>query len=104
MISVKPVQIDDATFIATKVALPKTNLLIVSNEVGYIMCAALDVDILDTALKDRHVIAGRARGVRSIEDLLNAPLEQVTEASQASYGWKEGMIGKEALLKIAIDS
>lgn len=104
MISVEPIQIENATFLATKVALPKTNLLIVSNETGYIMCAALDVNILDTALKDRHVIAGRARGVRSIDDLLNAPLEQVTEASKQSYGWENGMIGKEALLKIATKS
>ena len=80
--------------------MPKTNLLIVSNEVGYIMCAALDVDILNEKLKDRNVVAGRAVGVRTIEELLDAPLEKITDAS-AVYGWKVGMRGKDALLKIA---
>lgn len=72
----------------------------ISNEVGYIMCAALDVDVLNEKLKDRNVIAGRAVGVRTIDDLLNAPLEKITDASRA-YGWEEGMIGKDALLKIS---
>jgi len=100
MITVNPVDVEGKPFTAVKVALPKTNLLIVSNETGYIMCAALDVGILDTALKDREVIAGRARGVRSIDDLLHAPLELVTEAAKEKYGWEAGMTGKDALLKL----
>jgi len=100
MITVNPVEIEDKTFTAVRVALPKTNLLVVTNETGYIMCAALDVGILDTALKDREVVAGRARGVRTIDDLIAAPLELVTEASREKYGWEAGMTGKEALLKL----
>lgn len=100
MIQVKPIVIEGKTFIATHVALPKTNLLIVSNEIGYIMCAALDVNILDTALKDRDVIAGRARGVRTIDELIAAPLEQVTEASTRLYSWEAGMTGSEALSRL----
>ncbi|WP_284141662.1 MULTISPECIES: DUF1805 domain-containing protein [unclassified Virgibacillus] len=99
MMDVKPIQLDGRTFIATRVELPKTNLLIVSNDIGYIMCAALDVDVLDEKLADRKVIAGRASGVRTIDDLLSAPLEKVTKASDV-YGWEAGMIGKEALLKL----
>ena len=101
MITVKPVEINGAQFTATRVELPKTNLLIVSNDVGYIMCAALDVQILNELLTDRQVIAGRAKGVRSIDDLLHAPLEMVTDASAETYGWKVGMKGRDALLKIA---
>ncbi len=85
---------------AIRVELPKTNLLIVSNDVGYIMCAALDVSILNEKLKSRHVVAGRAIGVRTIDDLLNAPLESITDEARAR-GWEVCMIGKEALLKIA---
>jgi uncharacterized protein YunC (DUF1805 family) len=65
------------------------------------MCAALDVSILNERLKSRHVIAGRAVGVRTIDALLNSPLESVTDAAAKTYGWEVGMIGKEALLKIA---
>lgn len=100
MITINPIDIDGVIFTAIRVELPKTNLLIVSNEIGYIMCAALDVDILNEKLQDRKVIAGRAVGVRTIDQLLKAPLESITNASK-EYGWKVGMTGKEALLKIA---
>lgn len=100
MITINPIEIEGIIFTAVRVELPKTNLLIVSNEVGYIMCAALDVDVLNEKLKDRNVIAGRAMGVRTIDELLDAPLEKITDAS-AAFGWETGMSGKEALLKIA---
>lgn len=100
MITINPIEIEGFMFTAIRVELPKTNLLIVSNEIGYIMCAALDISVLNEKLKDRQVIAGRAMGVRTIEDLLNAPLESVTESSTELYNWQVGMTGKEALLKI----
>ena len=63
------------------------------------MCGALDVGLLNEKLKDRKIIAGRAVGVRTIEQLLNAPLESVTwEAEGIRY--YQGMIGKDALLKM----
>ncbi len=100
MVDVEEITLEGSAFTATRVALPKTNLLIVSNEIGYIMCAALDVDIFNDLLADRKVIAARAKGVRSIDDLLDAPLEKVTKASTEAYGWEEGMIGREALLRL----
>lgn len=102
MMSVKPIDIEGKTFTATTVELPKTTLLVVSNDIGYIMCAALDVDIFNEVekLRERNVIAGRALGVRTIDQLLNAPLQKVTDASKELYGWEVGMIGKEALLKL----
>ena len=99
MITVNPVEIEGKLFTATRVALPKTNLLMISNEIGYIMCAALDVDLLNEMLAERKVIAGRAVGVRSIDDLLDAPLEKITDASLA-YGWEIGMSGRDALAKL----
>ncbi len=76
MIIVNPLEVEGLMFTAVRVELPKTNLLMIANEVGYIMCAALDVDVLNTKLKNRNVIAGRASGVRTIDDLLHAPLEK----------------------------
>lgn len=100
MITINPLEVDGLVFTAIRVELPKTNLLMITNEVGYIMCGALDVDLLNEKLADRHVIAGRAVGVRTIDDLLHAPLEKITKSSQ-KHGWKVGMSGKEALLKIS---
>ncbi|MCU9593501.1 DUF1805 domain-containing protein [Caldibacillus thermolactis] len=99
MMNVKPIKIEDRTFIAVEVKLPKTNLLAVMSDKGYIMCGALDVQLLNDKLKDRKIIAGRAVGVRTIDELLNAPLESVTLEAE-NYGIKKGMIGKEALLRM----
>ncbi|MFF2753146.1 YunC family protein [Psychrobacillus sp. NPDC058041] len=99
MIQMQPIFIDDHTFVAVSVELPKTNLLTVSNNIGYIMCGALDVALLNEKLKDRKVIAGRAVGVKTIQQLLDAPLESVTYEAE-ERGITKGMIGREALLKM----
>lgn len=99
MVSIYPILIEGHTFIAVSVSLPKTTLLTVSNEKGYIMCGALDVALLNDKLKDRNVIAGRAVGVKTIDQLLAAPLESVTFGAEA-LGISTGMIGSDALLKM----
>ena len=63
------------------------------------MCGALDIGLLNSKLADRKIIAGRAVGVRTIDDLLKAPLESVTYEAE-ECGIVKGMIGEEALLKM----
>lgn len=99
MIDLSPIEIDGNTFLAVTVLLPKTTLLVVTSAKGYIMCGALDVGLLNEKLKDRNVIAGRAVGVKTIEQLLNAPLESITFGAE-ELGIYKGMIGKDALLKM----
>ncbi|MFB7303645.1 YunC family protein [Heyndrickxia sporothermodurans] len=99
LVTIEPVVINGYTFIATTVNLPKTTLLTVSNDNGYIMCGALDVSLLNDKLKDRKIIAGRAVGVKTIEQLLEAPLESITIQAE-QIGIEKGMIGKDALLKM----
>jgi uncharacterized protein YunC (DUF1805 family) len=99
MIDLSPIEIDGHTFLAVSVLLPKTTLLAVTSDKGYIMCGALDVSLLNDKLKDRNIIAGRAVGVRTIDQLLNAPLESVTIGAE-ELGISKGMIGKDALLKM----
>ncbi|MHC0038983.1 YunC family protein [Pseudoneobacillus sp. C159] len=99
MIELSPIVIDGHTFLSVTVLLPKTTLLAVSNDKGYIMCGALDVGLLNEKLKDRKIIACRAVGVRTIEQLLEAPMESVTYEAE-NLGIHKGMIGKEALLKM----
>ena len=97
MVELKPVEINNRMFTAISVKLPKTNLLVVASERGYIMCGALDVALLNEKLADRNIIAGRAVGVKTIEDLLSAPLESITVGAE-KLGIHKGMIGRDALL------
>lgn len=99
LINMIPIILDNHTFLAISVRLPKTNLLAVASEKGYIMCGALDVGLLNDKLRDRKILAGRATGVKSIEELLEAPLESVTWEA-VEKGIHPGMIGKEALIKM----
>lgn len=99
MVSLTPIVLEGHSFTAVTVRLPKTTLLTISNENGYIMCGALDVGLLNTHLSDRRIIAGRAVGVKTIDQLLKAPLESVTIEAEL-LGIHEGMSGEEALLKM----
>lgn len=99
MINMEPINIDGHTFLSISVELPKTNLLVVTNDKGYIMCGALDVALLNEKLKDRKVVAGRAVGVKTISQLLDAPLESITYEAE-ELGITQGMIGRVALLKM----
>ncbi len=96
MINMEPIIIDGCTVIGIVVKLPKTTLIAVTTDKGYIMCGALDVKLLNEHLKDRNIIAGRAIGVRTLEELLEAPLEAVTDTS-AELGIKVGMKGRDAI-------
>jgi uncharacterized protein YunC (DUF1805 family) len=99
MVEVKPIQFAEGTAIAVTVRLPKTTLLAVTTEKGYIMCGALDVGLLNERLASREIIAGRAVGVKTIEELLEAPLESVTTTAER-LGIRAGMTGREAVAKM----
>jgi uncharacterized protein YunC (DUF1805 family) len=99
MINAKPIPIGERFAMGVEVQLPKTTLLAITTNKGYIMCGALDVGLLNDKLKHRGIIAGRAVGVRTLEDLLEAPLESVTiEAEQ--MGITVGMKGRDAVAKM----
>lgn len=97
--NLSPIVIEGHTFLGVTVALPKTNLTIVTSDKGYIMCGALDVALLSEKLADRKIIAGRAVGVKTLEELLEAPLESVTGEAE-KLGIFKGMKGKDAMLKM----
>jgi uncharacterized protein YunC (DUF1805 family) len=100
MVKVIPLRIDEWTAIGVEVLLPRTTLLAITAGDGYIMCGALDIQLLNERLKDREIIAGRAVGVRTIEQLLAAPMESVTDAARV-LGITVGMSGKEAIVIMA---
>ncbi|WP_068773418.1 YunC family protein [Paenibacillus sp. FJAT-26967] len=99
MMRVEPIELDGRTVVAIEVKLPKTTLLVVTTDKGYIMCGALDVGLLNERLSDRNIIAARATGVRTIGELLDAPLESVTHTAEA-LGVLPGMTGREAIRKM----
>jgi uncharacterized protein YunC (DUF1805 family) len=99
MIEVQPIHFEEGTATAITVRLPKTNLLAVTTEKGYIMCGALDVGLLNQRLASREIIAGRAVGVKTIGELLEAPLESVTTTAE-QMGIHAGMTGREAIRKM----
>lgn len=99
MIEAKPIVIEGRTVIGITVALPKTTLIAVTTDRGYIMCGALDIGLLNERLKDRNIIAGRATGVRTLEELLDAPLESVTHEAER-LGIVPGLKGRDAVLRM----
>ena len=99
MIQLKPLDIEGKQVLGIEVKLPKTTLLVVTTDKGYIMCGALDVALLNERLSERNIIAARALGVRTLEQLLDAPLESVTHTAEEK-GIKPGMTGRQALLRM----
>jgi uncharacterized protein YunC (DUF1805 family) len=63
------------------------------------MCGGLDVRLLNAKLNDRRIVAGRATGVRTIEQLLDAQIDMVTTEAELR-GICPGMKGADALLKM----
>ncbi|CAG5091862.1 YunC [Thermobacillus xylanilyticus] len=96
MIRLVPMPFEGGVALGVEVLLPKTTLLAITTDVGYIMCGALDVALLNERLRDRGIVAGRAVGVRTLEQLMEAPLESVTTAAEAR-GILPGMRGADAL-------
>ncbi len=78
------------------VRLPRTTLLCLSTPHGYLMCGALDVPVLDALHPERNILAARAVGVSTLEELLQAPVHDCTEAA-ARLGIAPGMPGSAAL-------
>ncbi|WP_067932056.1 YunC family protein [Alicyclobacillus kakegawensis] len=99
MIHVAPLFLDDCAFIQIEVQLPKTNLLVIQCEQGYVMCGALDIRLLRERLASRNIVAARAIGVRTLDELLHGQVESCTQAAE-SLGITAGMPIREALLRM----
>lgn len=54
---------------------------------------------MNERLKERNILAARATGVRTIAELLDAPLESVTDTARA-MGIEPGMLGRDAILRM----
>lgn len=89
--------IEGKEFYTINVALPKTNLLIIGNDVGFVMCGALDVGIYNTPkMKERGVVCAKVVGVRSIDDMLNAFILEASDCAM-DLGITKGVAVFDAL-------
>lgn len=85
-----------------EVVLDNTTLLIISGYGGFAMCGALNVDVYNKlAKKGRNVLCMRAIGVKTLEDLYDAKIEDLSDYA-ISLGLTKGMYVKDAFKKISI--
>lgn len=79
-----------------EVVLGETTLLILEGYGAFVMCGALDVDMYNTAkMINRGVACAKAVGVRTLDELFNAPIYQANVIAQ-QLGWETGMTIHEA--------
>lgn len=99
MITINSLDVDGMIFTGIKLELPGAQIFIITNEIGYIMSASFPLQFSFKEAKGQS-ISGIVNYVSSIDDLLEAPLATIT-ANARNKGWTIGMLGKDALLKIA---
>jgi len=99
MTKMVPIKLEGGTAIGTQLDLPKTRVLSITTDKGYVMCGILNVSELDRIHPERKIIAARIIGVREIEDLLNTKVVEATQEAKR-IGVAEGMTGREALEKM----
>lgn len=88
--------VDGVPCVGIEVALPNTTLLVISTDHGYVMCGALDIALLRDKLQHRGIIAARAVGVKTLEELLGGKVESCTQAAEG-LGIQPGMSIRQAL-------
>ncbi len=89
--------INGTVFNKIRVDLPKTNLIIITSDKGFLMCGALNVNIYNSdKLKDRKVLCGSVLGVKTYDDLLKGKLHEVSDAFK-ELGAYPGMRVSDAL-------
>lgn len=93
--------INGTAFKKIKVDLPKTTLLIISSDKGFIMCGALNVEIYNSEkLRPRNVLCANVVGVKTFDELMAAKLNDVSDAF-SELGAYSGMRVKDALYLLA---
>ncbi len=89
---VKKLVVDGKQYLGVKINLFNAPLLLIKGERGFAMCGYLNINAANK-LGDRAMIVS---GVRDFEDMLNAPVKEVSEKLREE-SVKEGMLLKDAL-------
>ena len=79
-----------------EICLHKTTLLLIEGYKSFFMCGALDTNVYS----GREVVCGKALGVKTIEQLYNAPIVELSEYAKQK-GLKVGMLVYEAFEELS---
>lgn len=96
VIDVKEIKVKDKLILGIKIDLPGAPLVVLRGEKGFVMCGYLNMNVVNKL----GVIAVKASGVKSIEDILEKNAEEVSNKA-LEVGIKCGMKIKEILDKIS---
>jgi uncharacterized protein YunC (DUF1805 family) len=89
------IELEKGTAFGYTIDLPKAPLVVIRAGNGFVMCGYLNIE----AANQTGVVAARVRGVRTHDDVLRAPIVEVSREATA-IGITEGMTGREALEKM----
>ncbi len=88
----RDIEIDGRKAMGIEIDLPGAPLVLAKGAKGFVMCGYLDLHTADKVNAPAAVV----RGVKTVDDLLKAPLVAVSAAA-TNLGVKPGMTGYEAL-------
>jgi uncharacterized protein YunC (DUF1805 family) len=96
-ISITGLKVDGNNCLGLRVDLPESPapMLLIIAEKGFVMCGFLNVEAAERA----GVSAAMVSGVKTFEDVLNAPVKAITSKAK-SLGIQEGMSGADALKRM----
>src|SRR5690625_2665425 len=100
MMTIHSLDVDGIIFTGFHLELPAAHLFIITNDIGFIVSTTMGMDFIKTADVQQTVIAGMVREIDGVDELLQAPLMDMTACAKRC-GWSIGMTGKEALLRIS---
>jgi uncharacterized protein YunC (DUF1805 family) len=52
------------------ISVPRVKLMMIKTEKRFIMCGALDIEILDNLHPERHILAAKLMGIRNLSDMM----------------------------------
>jgi uncharacterized protein YunC (DUF1805 family) len=93
-ISITSLRVDGKNCLGLHVDLPEcpAPLLLITAEKGFVMCGFLNIEVAEKT----GASAAMVSGVKSFEDVLNAPVKAITSKAK-NLGVQEGMKGADAL-------
>ncbi len=97
MIKVTNLKVDSKVCLGLQVDLPEcaAPLLLIMGEKGFVVCSFLNLETAERL----NVAAAIVSGVKTFEDVLNAPVKALTSKAQ-NLGVESSMKGSEALKKM----
>jgi uncharacterized protein YunC (DUF1805 family) len=94
-LEIEQIDLGKGVALGIKIDLNVAPILLVKATRGFVMCGYLNME----AAEKLGDVAARVSGVSTFEDVLNAKVQQATTKAKG-LGVREGMTGREALLKL----